>query len=201
MRSVNRVVLIGNLTRNPELKQTANNQAVCTFGVATNRDWVNKAGDKQSLAEFHEVVAWSRLAEICHEFLKKGNLVYVEGYLKTRSWEGTDGQKRFRTEIVVEDMIRLEKRPTDDGINSGPIAASDNFSQTLSENPGGSAETAFGEDSALADTTGSSANTTENNADPDNTTPTSTDNSQESTDTTTAPITEPNTTTPPTRNH
>lgn len=123
MRSVNKVIIVGNLTRDPELRQTENGQAVCTFGVATNRDWVNKNGVKQSLAEFHEVVAWAKLAEICHQFLKKGNLVYIEGYLKTRSWEGDDGKRHYRTEIVAGDMIRLEKRPTD--LNTGVDAATD----------------------------------------------------------------------------
>jgi single-strand DNA-binding protein len=112
MRSVNKVILVGNLTRDPELKSTVGGQSVCTLGIATNRDWVGKDGQKQSLAEFHEVVAWARLAEICHQFLKKGNLVYVEGYLKTRSWDNPEtGKKSYRTEIVIEDMIRLEKRP------------------------------------------------------------------------------------------
>jgi len=113
MRSINKVIIIGNLTRDPEMRQTPNGQSVTTFGVATNREWVTKGGDKNSSAEFHECVAWARLAEICSQYLKKGQLVYIEGYLKTRSWDSPEGIKKFKTEIVVKDMIRLEKRSKD----------------------------------------------------------------------------------------
>lgn len=110
MRSVNKVILIGNLTRDPEMRQTPNGQNVTTFGIATNREWITKNGEKKSSAEFHECVAWARLAEICADHLKKGNLVHVEGYLKTRSWDSPEGIRKFKTEIVVQDMIMLEKR-------------------------------------------------------------------------------------------
>lgn len=110
MRSVNKVIIIGNLTRDPEMRQTPNGQNVTTFGIATNREWVTKEGDRKNSAEFHECVAWAKLAEICGQYIKKGNLVYVEGYLKTRSWETEEGIKKFKTEVVVQDMIILEKR-------------------------------------------------------------------------------------------
>lgn len=110
MRSVNKVILIGNLTRDPELRQTPNGQTVVTFGVATNREWVTRDGRRQSLSEFHDVVAWANLAEVCQKYLKKSKLVYVEGYLKTRSWDTPEGIKRFKTEIVVQDLIMLDKR-------------------------------------------------------------------------------------------
>ncbi|MBI5412487.1 single-stranded DNA-binding protein [Candidatus Peregrinibacteria bacterium] len=110
MRSVNRVILIGNLTRDPELKQTGNGQSIVTFGVATNREWITRNGEKHSLAEFHNVVAWGRLAEICSQYLKKGKLVYIEGYLKTRSWDSPEGARIFKTEIIATDMIMLDKR-------------------------------------------------------------------------------------------
>lgn len=110
MRSVNKVIIIGNLTRDPELKQTQNGQAVTTFGIATNREWITTGQERKKSTEFHEVVAWARLAEICNQYLRKGKLVYLEGYLKTRSWEAENGEKRFRTEIVLQDMIMLEKR-------------------------------------------------------------------------------------------
>lgn len=110
MRSVNKVFLIGNLTRDPEMRQTPNGQNVTTFGVATNREWITKNGEKKSSTEFHECVAWARLAEIASNFLKKGNLVNVEGYLKTRNWETPEGVRKFKTEIVVQDLIILEKR-------------------------------------------------------------------------------------------
>lgn len=113
MRCVNKVILIGNLTRDPEMKQTTNGQTVTTFGLATNREWMTKDGRKQQSAEFHDLVAWAKLGEICRQYLKKGKLVYVEGYLKTHSRLLPDGTKKFRTEIVVQDMIMLEKRPRD----------------------------------------------------------------------------------------
>lgn len=111
MRSVNKVILIGNLTRDPEMRQTANGQMVTTFCIATNREWVTKDSEKHGLAEYHDIVAWARLAEICNKYLKKGKLVYIEGYLKTRSWDTPEGVKKFRTEVVAQDMIMLEKRP------------------------------------------------------------------------------------------
>lgn len=112
MRNINKVIIIGNLTRDPELKQTQNGQSVTTFGIATNREWVSN-GERKKSTEFHECVAWAKLAEICSQHLKKGKLIYIEGYLKTRSWEEENGNKHFRTEIVLQDMIMLEKRPKD----------------------------------------------------------------------------------------
>lgn len=114
MRCINKVILIGNLTRDPEMRQTTNGQSIVTFGLATNREWMTKDGRKMSSAEYHELVAWAKLGEICYQYLKKGKLVYVEGYLKTRSKLLPDGTKKFRTEIVVQDMIILEKRPKGD---------------------------------------------------------------------------------------
>lgn len=114
MRSINKVIIIGNLTRDPEMRQTPSGQYVTTFGVATNREWATREGEKKSSAEFHECVAWARLAEICSQYLKKGQLVYIEGYLKTRSWDSPEGIKKFKTEIIIKDMIRLEKRPKSD---------------------------------------------------------------------------------------
>lgn len=111
MRSVNKVILIGNLTRDPEMRQTSNGQMVTTFCIATNREWITKDNEKHNLAEYHDIVAWARLAEICNKYLKKGKLVFIEGYLKTRSWDTPEGVRKFRTEIVAQDMIMLEKRP------------------------------------------------------------------------------------------
>lgn len=115
MRCVNKVILIGNLTRDPELRQTVNGQSIVTFGLATNREWMTKDGRKQQSAEFHEIVAWAKLGEICQQYLKKGKLVYVEGYLKTRSKLLPDNTRKFRTEIVLQDMIMLEKRAKANG--------------------------------------------------------------------------------------
>lgn len=106
--------MVGNLTRDPELKQTTNGQSIVTFGLATNREWV-VGSEKKSLAEYHNIAAWGTLADICGKYLKKGKLVYVEGYLKTRSWDSPEGVKIFRTEIVATDMIMLDKRPKEEG--------------------------------------------------------------------------------------
>jgi single-strand DNA-binding protein len=105
--SLNKATIIGNLTRDPELKQIPSGQSVCSFGVATNRVWNDKQGQKQEAVEFHNVVAWSRLAEICAQYLTKGKKVYIDGRLQTRDWEGQDGVRRYRTEIVAENMIML----------------------------------------------------------------------------------------------
>ena len=109
-RSLNKVVLIGNLTRDPELRYTPQGTAVCTFGLATNRQWVTEAGEKKEDAEFHRLVSWNKLAEICSQLLSKGRKVYVEGRLQTRSWTGQDGNQRTSTEIVISDMILLDSR-------------------------------------------------------------------------------------------
>lgn len=105
-RSWNRVELIGNLTRDPELRYTPNGAAVCTFGIATNRTYVSE-GERKEEVDFHRLVAWNKLAELCNQLLKKGNKVFVSGRLQTRSWEAADGQQRQTTEIVIEDMILL----------------------------------------------------------------------------------------------
>ena len=114
MRSVNKVILIGNLTRDPEKRVTPDGQTVTTYGIATNREWTTKNGDRKSLAEFHNIVCWGRLADLSSDHLKKGKLVYVEGYLKTRVKEREDGTKSYYTEIVAYDMIMLDKRSDDD---------------------------------------------------------------------------------------
>ena len=111
-RSVNKVILIGNLTRDPELRYTPSGTAVCTFGLATNRSWTTDAGEKREETEFHRIVSWNKLAELCSQFLVKGRKVYVEGRLSTRSWTAQDGTQKTTTEIVIDDMILLDsKRP------------------------------------------------------------------------------------------
>lgn len=142
MRSINKVIIVGNLTRDPELKETQGGQAIATFGVATNREWGNGEGERKSSVEFHEVVAWARRAEVCHQILKKGNLVYIEGYLKTRSWDGDDGKKRFRTEIVIEDIIKLEKRPAGE-VEFTP--SENHTASTMNAEEGEAAADAFGD--------------------------------------------------------
>lgn len=103
--NLNKVQLIGNLTRDPELKSIPSGQSVTTVGIATNRKWTSPTGEKKEEAEFHNVVLWGKLAEIASKFLKKGSLVYIEGRLKTRNWEVKDGSgKRYVTEIIAENL-------------------------------------------------------------------------------------------------
>ena len=114
-RNLNKVMLIGNLTRDPEVRYTPQNTAVASFVIATNREW-KVDGEVKQVADFHNVVAWNKLAEICGQLLTKGIKVYVEGRLQTRTWDDTaTGVKKYKTEVVVEDMIIL----TPKGSNSG----------------------------------------------------------------------------------
>jgi single-strand DNA-binding protein len=108
MKNVNRVFLLGNISREPDIKVTTSGKKVAVFGIATNRDW-NRDGEKSSLTEFHNCIAWGRLADLCEMYLAKGQLVYGEGYLKTRSWEDENGTRQFRTEVVLIEIIILEK--------------------------------------------------------------------------------------------
>ena len=104
-RSLNRVILIGNLTRDPELKYTPNGTAVCTFGVATNRSWTTQDGQTKEDTQFHRIVAWQKLAELCGKLLTKGRKIYLEGRITYRSFIGKDGQQRTIAEIVMDDFI------------------------------------------------------------------------------------------------
>lgn len=107
-RSLNRVQLIGNLTRDPELRYTPTGAAVVSFGLATNRGWTTESGEKKEETEFHRIIAWNKLAELCSQFLLKGRKVYVEGRLVTRTWTTQDAQQRSTTEIVIDNMILLD---------------------------------------------------------------------------------------------
>ncbi len=107
--NLNRAQIIGNLTRDPESRTTPTGQTVCNFSVATSSSWNNAQGQKQERTEYHPIVAWGKLAEICTQYLGKGRKVYVEGRLQTREWEAQDGSKKQRTEIVAENMIMLDR--------------------------------------------------------------------------------------------
>ena len=100
----NKVIIIGRVTKDPEVRTTSSGQSVASLSVATNRVWNNNSGERQEKTEFHNVVAWGKLAEICGQYLTKGQEVLFEGRLETRVWEGQDGQKRSRTEIIAENM-------------------------------------------------------------------------------------------------
>ena len=108
VRSLNKVMLIGNLTRDPNLRFTPNGTAVCSFGIATNRSWTSaEGGEKQERVDFHNIVAWSKLAEICGQLLHKGDKTYLEGRIQTRDWKTEDGAERRVTEIVIDNMMLL----------------------------------------------------------------------------------------------
>ena len=117
--NLNKVFVLGNLTRDPELRQTSGGQAVCSFGIATNRFYKDSTGQRQQQAEFHNIVAWGRQAEIINQYLKKGSILLVEGRLQTRSWQDQQGTKHWRTEIIA-DQIQL-------GPRTGGSASGDSF--------------------------------------------------------------------------
>lgn len=109
-RSLNRVQLIGNLTRDPELRYTPTGTAVCTFGLATNRSWTTETGEKKEETEFHKIVAWNKLGELCSQLLSKGRKVYLEGRLAYRKYTNKEGVEQNSTEIVIDDMMVLDSR-------------------------------------------------------------------------------------------
>src|SRR5881396_578519 len=116
-KSVNKVILVGRLGRDPELKYTASGVPFCRFSMATDDVWNDKAsGERQERTEWHNIVAWDRLAEICNQYLTKGRLVYIEGSLQTREWDDQEGHKRKTTEIRARDMVMLGGAP---GENAG----------------------------------------------------------------------------------
>jgi len=118
--NLNRAMIIGNLTRDPETRTTPSGQTVANFSVATSHFWKDQSGNRQEKTEYHNIVAWGKLAEIVQQYLGKGRKVYVEGRLQTRDWEGQDGVKRYRTEVVADNMIMLDRAPAGAG---GPSAA------------------------------------------------------------------------------
>ena len=117
MFSLNRAQIIGNLTRDPELRTTSTGQSICSFAVATNRRWKDKDGNTKEDTQYHEVSVWGKLGELASQMLFKGKKVYVEGRLQTSSWEGTDGAKRNKTEIVAENFIPLSPKDGSGGFD------------------------------------------------------------------------------------
>ncbi len=108
--NLNKAMVIGNLTRDPELRNTPSGQTVASFSVATNLVWTDQSGQQQKKTEFHNIIAWRKLADICAKYLHKGSKVFIEGRLQTTDWTGQDGVKRYRTEIVTENMIMLDTK-------------------------------------------------------------------------------------------
>jgi single-strand DNA-binding protein len=123
MKSVNKVILLGNLTRDPELKQSEGKKPVCVFGLATNRSWTIKPGETQFATEYHRIVAFDKLAEMCHQYLKKGRKVYVEGRLQSHTYTGQDGVEKTGVEVVLEDLVFLDSLRKDRQETSGKAKA------------------------------------------------------------------------------
>ncbi|MFZ3301351.1 MAG: single-stranded DNA-binding protein [Microgenomates group bacterium] len=136
MKSLNKVQLIGNLTRDPELKYTGTGMAVATFTIATNRGWTTDSGEKKEEVDFTRLVAWNKLAEICGQLLKKGRKVYVEGRLSNRSYQDKDGVTKYISEVVINDMILLDSRGAGEGTTAeGPdtFDVPDNLDEVAAE--------------------------------------------------------------------
>jgi single-strand DNA-binding protein len=135
--NLNKAMVIGNLTRDPESRTTPQGTAVTSFSVATNMVWTDANGQKQEKPEYHNIVAWRKLAEICAQYLKKGSKVYIEGRLQTRDWEGQDGVKRYRTEIVTENMIMLDKAGSNSSFtpSSTPESANEPVDTSKTDSP------------------------------------------------------------------
>lgn len=113
--SLNRVQLIGNVTKDPDVRQIPGGVTVATFSLATNYTWKDQSGQKQDKAEFHNLVAWRKLGEIVAQYVKKGSKIFAEGRIQTREWEGQDGAKRYKTEIILDNMIMLDKKGATSG--------------------------------------------------------------------------------------
>ncbi len=122
--NLNKVMIIGNLTRDPESRTTPQGVQVTTFTVATNFIWTDPSGQKQEKVEYHNIVAWRKLGEICAQYLTKGSKVYVEGRLQTRSWDDQNGNKRYRTEIIAENMIMLDRPQNSPVSTTSPSSSS-----------------------------------------------------------------------------
>jgi len=131
MAGINKVIIVGNLGKDPELRHTPQGQAVCNFSIATSESWTDKGGQKQEKTEWHRIVVWGKLGELCGKYLQKGRQAYVEGKLQTRAWDDKDGQKRYTTEIVANTVQFLgsgaSQGRTHEDSSSGSSAHQDPF--------------------------------------------------------------------------
>lgn len=135
MSSLNKAMLIGRLGQDPEVRYTQSNTAVATLSIATSERYKDSNGELQEKTEWHRVVAWGRLAEICQQYLKKGSQVYIEGPIQTRQWEDKDGQKRYTTEIKALQMTMLDSRGSGGGNNGGGMPANNNNKNQMASTP------------------------------------------------------------------
>ncbi len=132
---LNKALIIGRLTRDPEMRTTPQGVNVCSFSIATNYVYSNAGGQKQDQVEYHNIVAWRKLGEIAHQYLKKGSRVYVEGRIQTRSWQGTDGVKKNRTEIILDNMIMLDSKGANSSGFGGSASANANNAPDSASQP------------------------------------------------------------------
>ena len=142
---LNKVMLIGRMTKNPEVRSTTAGQSVTSFSIATNRSYKDASGVKQEKGEFHNIVAWGKLAEICGQYLTKGRRTYIEGRLQTRDWVGQDGVRRYSTEIVAENMIILD---APSGAGGGGMAQS-NYAPTQPQEQHGAPDDSISEEQTI----------------------------------------------------
>lgn len=126
MGSLNKVMLIGNLGRDPEIRYTNSGSSVANYSIATTDRWTDRQGQKQERTEWHDIVAFDRLADLSQNYLRKGSNVFIEGRLQTRSWENSDGQKMYRTEVVANQIQFLDKGWSDNGNDNQETELSDN---------------------------------------------------------------------------
>ena len=134
--SVNRVILVGRLGKDPEIKSIPSGTTLAKFSLATDEKFTDRSGEKQERTEWHNIVAWGKLGEICGQYLKKGKLVYIEGSLRTDSWEDKEsGQKKYRTEVIASAMTMLDKRSDDEGGGGGSYTGSRKSTGTSTSAP------------------------------------------------------------------
>lgn len=127
MRGLNKVMIIGRLGRDPEMRYTPSGRPVTTFSLATSRNWTTSEGERRIETEWFNIVAWGNLAEICKQYLSKGQLAYIEGRLQTRHWDDSEGVKHTSVEIVANEMIMLSERRETDEVNSADISENEEF--------------------------------------------------------------------------
>ncbi|HIA37143.1 MAG TPA: single-stranded DNA-binding protein [Flavobacteriales bacterium] len=135
MAGVNKVILIGNLGKDPEVKYLESKVPVAKFPVATNETWKDRNGEKKEHTEWHNVVLWRGLAEISEKYLQKGDRVYIEGRLRTRSWDDKDGNKRYTTDVIADNMTMLTERKDNSQASNDTTIIDENPSENPSENP------------------------------------------------------------------
>lgn len=135
MSGINKVILIGNLGADPEIRYMQDNVPVAHFSIATTESYKDKAGDKKEVTEWHNIVAFRGLAGVIEKYLKKGNKVYIEGKLKTSNWEDKEGIKRYKTEIVAGDMIMLDRPGSSGNGNNKPQEADTNVTESAANEP------------------------------------------------------------------